>query len=49
MAAQESPCLGVCPSCGEEIHRRHILIRYETESGEEDARRPPSYDETVYL
>ncbi|WP_254859895.1 phage terminase large subunit family protein [Natronomonas gomsonensis] len=37
MAAQESPRLGVCPSCGEEILPRHVLIRYETTSGEEEA------------
>jgi len=37
MAAQETSRLGVCPSCHEEIHTRHILIQYETRSGEQEA------------
>ncbi|ACM58876.1 DUF7837 family putative zinc-binding protein [Halorubrum lacusprofundi] len=37
MAAQERSRLGVCPSCSEEILSRHILIQYETQSGEEEA------------
>jgi uncharacterized Zn finger protein len=37
MAAQEPQRLGVCPSCHEEIHTRHILIQYETASGGEEA------------
>lgn len=37
MAAQESPRLGVCPCCSEKILPRHILIQYETASGEEEA------------
>jgi len=37
MAAQESQPLGVCPSCHEEILPRHILIQYETQSGEQEA------------
>ncbi|WP_449271425.1 DUF7837 family putative zinc-binding protein [Haloarcula vallismortis] len=36
MAAQEPSPLGVCPSCHEEILPHHILIRYETRTGEEE-------------
>ncbi|WP_459193238.1 DUF7837 family putative zinc-binding protein [Halosimplex sp. J119] len=36
MVTQESSRLGVCPVCGEEVLSRHVLISYETESGETD-------------
>ena len=49
MAAQEPQRLGVCPFCREEIYRRHTLIRYETQSGEEEAwTECPSCNEVVH-
>lgn len=37
MVAQKSARLGVCPNCSTEIQPRHILIKYETESGGDEA------------
>ncbi|WP_436922899.1 DUF7837 family putative zinc-binding protein [Halosimplex amylolyticum] len=37
MTVHGSSRLGVCPVCDEDLLARHVLIRYETESGDREA------------